>query len=196
METEPRTTFWLRKLAARSHSNASEGRSDVVSPTLDCMGKGRRSTIISTSNWFHVGKKRIIRHSEKFSKRARSLIAQMFLVSVVFVTNICLAIYANLRYPTSGAVGLIYEGRCSEVNALNLGLHFLISTLSMLMLSTSNYCMQLQMSPTRADVDEAHRDGNSVDIGLLTLRNMRYVRGWRRVSWAILAFTSLPINVL
>lgn len=120
----------------------------------------------------------------------------MFLVSIVLVANISLTVFANVRYPSSGAVGLIYQGTCAEVNSLNSWLHVPISILSMLMLSASNYCMQLQVSPTRASLDEAHGAGDWLDIGLHTLRNVRYARGWRRISWAILALTSLPISVL
>lgn len=121
----------------------------------------------------------------------------MVLVSVVFLANVGLTIYANVRYPSGGAaVGLIHEGSCDEVNHLNSWLHVLISVLSMLMLSASNFCMQLQVSPTRANVDEAHAEDGWVDVGLHTVQNMRYVRGWRLARWAILALTSIPINML
>lgn len=130
------------------------------------------------------------------SKRSQSLAAQMCLVSLVLAANVCLTGVAHVRYPSAGAVGLIHQGPCEDVNALNSWLHVLISVLSMLMLSASNYCMQLQVSPTRATLDEAHRAGQRQDIGLHTLRNLRYVRGWRRVSWAILAVTSVSISLL
>lgn len=132
----------------------------------------------------------------KYSKRSQTLGAQFVLVSAVFVANIGLAIYGNVRYPSAGAVGLIYDGPCAEVNTLNMWLHVLISVLSLLMLSASDYCMQLQVSPTRADIDRAHERGGWVDVGLHTLRNVRYVGVWRKISWAILALTSIPINVL
>lgn len=119
------------------------------------------------------------------------------MVSAVFAANVCLAIYGSVRYPSAGAaVGLLFDGGCSEVNNLNMWLHVLISVLSLLMLSASDYCMQLQVSPTRADVDKAHQKGDWVDMGLHTLRNVRYVGVWRRTSWALLALTSIPINVL
>lgn len=188
MKTEANTNRWIRKCTTQGRSNACGECPDVVS---------QRPRIISTSTrWGHARREWLIRKVGKWSKRAQCLVAQMSLVSVVFLANICLTSYANARYPTPGAVGLVHEGGCGEVNALNSWLHVLISVLSMLMLSASNYCMQLQVSPTRAQVDEAHREGKSLDIGLHTLRNMRYIGGWRRISWAILALTSLPINVL
>lgn len=132
----------------------------------------------------------------RWSKRSQTLSAQFVLVFLVLVANVSLTIYGNLRFPTSGAVGLIYEGLCSEVNSLDAWLHVLISLLSLLMLSASAYCMQLQVTPTRADVDRAHQNGDWVDVGLHTVRNLRFVGRWKRASWVALALTSIPINVL
>lgn len=168
---------------------------DAPSP-LPAPGRTRGITKSQLLEWLSAWKKRILPTLTTWSKRARSLSAQMFLITTVLLANISLTIFANVHYPSSGAVGLIYRGTCDEVNTINAWLHVLISILSMLMLSASNYCMQLQVSPTRANLDEAHHAGDWLDIGLHTLRNLRYVRGWRRVSWAILAFTSLPISLL
>ena len=130
------------------------------------------------------------------SKRSRSLVSQIILISAVLVINISLTIYANFRYPSVEAVGLLYKGECDTVHKLNMWLHFLISVLSTLMLSASNFCMQVQSAPTRADIDKAHENGTWLDIGLHSPRNLSYIQGWKRVSWAILGITSLPINML
>lgn len=195
-----RSTGGARPLPSKESSIPRVGRTCAARGRVG--NSGRRCDILpltSTqrlSKWVGSVKKWSVSAFEKWSKRAQTLTAQILLVSLIFLANICLTIFANLRYPNYGAVGLIYEGSCNEVNALNLWLHVAISILSTLMLSASNYCMQLQVSPTRTNVDEAHRVGRWVDIGLNTLRNMRYVRGWRRISWAILALTSIPINLL
>lgn len=130
------------------------------------------------------------------SKRSRSLVAQIILVSAVLIVNFTLTILANLRYPSVEAVGLLYKGDCDTVRKLNLWLHLLISVLSTLMLSASNFCMQVQSAPTRADIDNAHQKGTWLDIGLHSPRNVLYIKGWKRVSWVILGITSLPINML
>lgn len=130
------------------------------------------------------------------SKRSRSLVAQISLVSAVLMINFSLTLYANLNYPSVEAVGLLYKGDCDTVRKLNLWLHLLISVLSTLMLSASNFCMQVQSAPTRADIDLAHQKGTWLDIGLHSPRNFLYIRGWKRISWVILGITSLPINML
>lgn len=130
------------------------------------------------------------------SKRSRSLVSQIILVSIVLIINFSLTIYANFKYPSTEAVGLLYKGNCDNVRKLNLWLHLLISALSTLMLSASNFCMQIQSAPTRADIDAAHEKGTWMDIGLHSPRNFIYIQGWKRVSWVILGITSLPINML
>ncbi|ROV95501.1 hypothetical protein VPNG_08901 [Cytospora leucostoma] len=64
------------------------------------------------------------------------------------------------------------------------------------MLSASNFCMQLQAAPTRADVDRAHRANQWVDIGVSSLRNLKYISRWRKLAWMALALSSLPVHFL
>lgn len=130
------------------------------------------------------------------SKRSRSLVAQITLVSAVLIINLSLTIYANFNYRTVEAVGVLYKSDCGTVRKLNLWLHLLIRILSTLMLSASNFCMQVQSAPTRADTDVAHGKGTWLDIGLHSPRNFFYIRGWKCVSWAVLGITSLPTNML
>lgn len=157
----------------------------------------RSTSSLSTSRLLGIDVRASWRQGQTWvSKRSRSLVAQIILVSVVLIVNLSLTIYANFHYPSVEAVGILYKGDCDTVRKLNLWLHLLISVLSTLMLSASNFCMQVQSAPTRADIDVAHGKGTWLDIGLHSPRNFIYIRGWKRISWAILAITSLPINTL
>lgn len=155
------------------------------------------ATSLSSSRLFGINVSASWKQGQTWvSKRSRSLVAQITLVSAVLIVNVSLTIYANFTYPSVEAVGVLYKGDCSTVRKLNLWLHLLISILSTLMLSASNFCMQVQSAPTWADIDVAHGKGTWLDIGLHSPRNLFYIRGWKRVSWAILGVTSLPINML
>lgn len=127
-------------------------------------------------------------------KRNRALFLKIVLITTVFVVNLTLALYGS-RFPIREGIGLIYIGDCDMVKSLNRYLHLLINILSTGMLSASNFCVQLQMSPTRADIDSAHKNGGWLDIGIPSLRNLRYVGGWRLGSCIILILTSLPIHL-
>lgn len=132
----------------------------------------------------------------RLSRRSRALLIQITLICTIFSANASLTVFAVLRFATNKGVGLIYEGNCTTVGNLNLWIHLLINVLSTGMLSASNYCMQLQAAPTRANVNKAHKNEKWVDIGVSSLRNLQYIGPWRRLSWFVLAITSLPMHFL
>lgn len=132
---------------------------------------------------------------------------QISLISAILAANLALTIFAVTHYGSQNGVGTIYEGDCNRVKTLDQWLHLLINLLSTGMLSASNYCMQLQAAPTRADIDRAHQarsheenrahqEGQWLDIGVPSLRNLRYISAWRRVAWALLAISSIPIHLM
>ena len=130
------------------------------------------------------------------SKRSRAILIQITVIVIILITNLALSSFAVSHYGSEAGVGLIYYGECGTVSSLDRWLHLLINLLSTGMLSASNYCMQLQAAPTRKMVDEAHAKGNSLDIGVLSLRNLWRIGRWRKASWILLAFSSVPIHLM
>ncbi|KAK7931114.1 hypothetical protein PG985_001826 [Apiospora marii] len=131
----------------------------------------------------------------RWSKRSRALGLQLGVALLVFVANLSLTIYALVHFGSRDGVGLLYAGDCDTVKQLDRWLHLLINVLSTVLLSASNYCMQLQAAPTRKELDEAHKRGDWMDIGILSLRNLRYISRDRQIIWALLALSSLPIHL-
>ena len=121
---------------------------------------------------------------------------QFTIVALAFSINVSLTLYAITRYGSKNGVGLIYQGECERVTKLNQGLHLLLNILSTAMLSASNYCMQLQVAPRRHDVDEAHRRGDWLDIGVPSMRNLFRISKIKFILWLILALSSLPLHLL
>ena len=130
------------------------------------------------------------------SRRSRALLTQICLLVAVLLTNVALTAFALGSYGSDKGVGLIYRGDCSKVANLNQWLHLAINLLGTGLLSASNYCMQLQAAPTRAAIDEAHKAGKYLEIGVPSLANLGYASNWRRFSWALLALSSLPIHLM
>ncbi|CAK1362375.1 unnamed protein product [Cercospora beticola] len=125
--------------------------------------------------------------------------ASTALCCAVLITNIILTVFAFQQFAGSmmAGIGTIFQGSCNSVNAWSTGLHVIINVLSSAMLSASNYTMQSLAAPTRAEIDKAHANNESVDIGLLSLSNiMGKVSAWRTCAIWILALTSLPIHLL
>ena len=131
----------------------------------------------------------------RWSKRSRALGLQLGIAFLVFVANLSLTIYALVHFGSRDGVGLLYTGDCNTVKQLDRWLHLLINVLSTTLLSASNYCMQLQAAPTRQELDASHKRGDWMDIGILSLRNLRYISRDRQIIWALLALSSLPIHL-
>ncbi|KAF2971938.1 hypothetical protein GQX73_g1523 [Xylaria multiplex] len=132
----------------------------------------------------------------RLSKRNKALLLQIALITLTLTTNVVLVVYASLKYPTRDGVGLIYAGNCDTVHTSNRYIHLLINVLSTGMLSASNFCIQLQVSPTRADVDRVHEHNSWLDIGILSIKNLKYISRWRLASCIVLALSSLPIHLI
>lgn len=93
-------------------------------------------------------------------------------------------------------VGTVAKGTAREIDGLSTGYHILINVLSTILLISSNYAMQILCAPTRSELDRAHSQGRWLDIGLVSLRNLRTVERRRVMLFWILAFSSVPLHLL
>jgi hypothetical protein len=92
-------------------------------------------------------------------------------VGAILTTNFVLTIFASTHFHGSKGAAVIYQGNCVTVNQLDTYIRLLVNLLSTGMLMASNYCMQLQAAPTRKNIDEAHKDGYWLDVGVPSLCN-------------------------
>ena len=54
--------------------------------------------------------------------------------------------------------------------------------------------MQCLSSPTRDEVDKAHRQNATLDIGIPSLKNLRRIASSRLLLWSLVALSSIPLN--
>ncbi|KIK53476.1 hypothetical protein GYMLUDRAFT_178964 [Collybiopsis luxurians FD-317 M1] len=114
--------------------------------------------------------------------------------ATVLLINIAGLIWSSVR--TGGAIsGLVFQGDCNEVDRISIGVHLVINVLSTLLLGASNYIMQSLCAPTRKEVDEAHERGSWLDIGLQSVRNLKYTSRWKRLVWITLSASSIPLHL-
>ncbi|KAF2832862.1 hypothetical protein CC86DRAFT_461346 [Ophiobolus disseminans] len=115
--------------------------------------------------------------------------------SLVFLINLVATIWGSSSSRPNR--GVFYEGDCKHTKRLNSGIHVLINFLSTILLSGSNYCMQVLSAPTRKEIDTVHDSGRGrwLDIGVPGLRNLRYIGRRRLVLWCLLALSSLPLHL-
>ena len=116
---------------------------------------------------------------------------------VVLLINIILLIWIESGHHVSHAGEVtVFEGDCDKKTRISLWWHLAINVCSTLLLSASNNAMQCLTAPTRADIDQAHRKGRHLDIGIPSLRNLRVADRRRITLWCLLAGTSLPLHLL
>lgn len=114
----------------------------------------------------------------------------------VLMINSILAIWALSKYGfNKGGIGTIQEGNCKTTRRLSLWLHLVINVLSTLLLGASNYCMQCLASPTRDELDRAHRQNTWLDVGVPSVRNLTRISRYRIVLWWLLIISGLPIHL-
>ncbi|KAI9813664.1 MAG: hypothetical protein M1827_003735 [Pycnora praestabilis] len=118
------------------------------------------------------------------------------LATIVLVINTILTILAtSISLNEAGIVTLI-NGSCSKTKQWGAGLHLLINVLSTALLAASNYTIQCLGAPTRHDVDLAHAKGAWLDIGVPSIRNLRWI-SWRKLFlMVLLALGSVPLHLL
>jgi hypothetical protein len=73
----------------------------------------------------------------------------------------------------------------SSISLMSSSIHILINILSTILLSASNYTMQVLSSPTRGEIDRAHRRGEWFDVGVLSVRNLRRIAPRRKLLCAV-----------
>lgn len=118
------------------------------------------------------------------------------MTTAVLLVNIILTVWASVRFGLEGGIGTAHSGDCETISAWSFWLHILINGLSSILLSASNYSMQCVTAPTRRECDLAHLQGDWLDIGILSIRNLFKISWQRSVMWALLAFSSTPIHFL
>ena len=113
----------------------------------------------------------------------------------VLLTNLVATIWGVRAFGIQGGIGTIQDGNCSTTTKLGFWLHLIINGLSTLLLGASNYSMQCLSSPTRSEIDKAHRQGVWLDIGVPSVKNLRRISTSRIAFWWLLAISTIPLHL-
>ena len=115
---------------------------------------------------------------------------------MVLVINLILTTIAVSNSGIQSGLGTLHDGSCKRTATLTFWIHLVINVLSTLLLGASNYSMQCLSSPTRREIDRAHGKGVWLDIGVPSVRNLRYLSISRVTLWWLLAISSIPLHLL
>ena len=134
------------------------------------------------------------------NERIKAWTASVWLCACVtgfaLIINLSMLIWASTSFPSVSGVGTLLEGSCSRVSSWDTWLHLLINALSTILLGASNYTMQCLSAPDRSELDAAHAQGKSMDIGVPSFGNLRRIDWRRTMAWVLLAITSVPTSLV
>ncbi|KAF2489259.1 hypothetical protein BU16DRAFT_567439 [Lophium mytilinum] len=114
---------------------------------------------------------------------------------VVLLINVVFTIGVALGPRFLDWQGTLYEGKCSTSRSIGTLMHIMVNVLGTVLLSGSNFVMQVLSAPTRSEVDAAHARSIWLDIGIPSTRNLKYISKERVLLWSCLAFSSLPLHL-
>ena len=115
--------------------------------------------------------------------------------AVIFVINLTATIWGIKKFGILDGLGSLQVGDCNSTSRLGFWIHLIINGLSTLLLGASNYSMQCLSSPTRSEIDRAHRKCIWLDIGIPSVRNLGRISWSRIVLWWALAISSIPLHL-
>lgn len=122
------------------------------------------------------------------------------ITSVALVVNVAILIWASKQKPPDGHVGAgvvtLYSGSCTGMSKIFTWSHLALNVVSTLLLSAGAACMQCLSAPTRQEVDRAHSHSTWLDVGIPSVRNLKWIARQRMVLWALLGLSSVPLHLL
>lgn len=118
------------------------------------------------------------------------------IATIILLTNVIVLVWMISNYGMENGIGTLYKGSCAQAKSLNTWLQLVVNILCTVLLGASNYCMQCLTSPTRAEIDKAHGRKRLLRIGVPSLRNLRFIGGYRAVLWVCLGLSALPLHFL
>jgi len=121
--------------------------------------------------------------------------AFMIVAILVLVLNVSLLIW-TVNHLEHGLFATIKMSSCKSIGKWSALFQGFISISSTLLLSGSNYCIQVLSSPTREEVDEAHAAHTYLNIGVLSIRNITRFRKRRLGLVVVLVLTSIPFRLV
>lgn len=119
--------------------------------------------------------------------------------ALTLIANLVITVVFHYRFDEAAVPGsdpALYRGDCAYASRLGSGLHVLINVLSTILLAASNVCMQLLLAPSRDQINQAHTDRRWLEIGVQSYHNFRHMDLLNKITWVLLALSSLPLHFL
>lgn len=122
-------------------------------------------------------------------------------LNVLLAFTILVAVFVSLILAISKASlfageSVIFSGSCTIALNINQGLHAAVNVFAVVTIAGANYVFQVLSSPTRAEVDAAHKQRKWLDIGIPSVRNFAHISASRTILAIVILFAALATQVI
>jgi hypothetical protein len=100
------------------------------------------------------------------------------------------------RQPDPQGIGTFTFGNCATIDVWNKAVHVVLNIIASLFLGAGNYCAQILVAPTRTEIDNVHRKGGYLDVGVPSIRNLLHLRWWRPLLWLLIGLLACSFHLL
>lgn len=118
------------------------------------------------------------------------------MATTALTINGIVLIWTFRKFEFENGVAEVFAGDCHRSETINTWVHLAINAVSTMLLSGSNYCMQILSAPTRKEVDKAHAKQKWLDIGVPSVRNLTNVAWSKILMWWLLGLSSIPLHLM
>lgn len=118
------------------------------------------------------------------------------MASASLLVNSIALIWILTTFKFNHGIAQVFAGSCHEAEKIDTWVNLGINALSTLLLSGSNYCMQILSAPTRKEIDKAHARKKWLDVGVPSVRNLKNVAVSKRLMWWLLGLSSIPLHLM
>jgi len=184
---------WETESNRSSHSAGlpNDSRTGLVTSDRDIISsqRDRRPDVSTIGGW-----------KRSWQDRSWRLVLHVGLYASITVLfgNISLLAYGLAQHDNAvPGVATIAKGETSNrINTIGTAYHVLINIMSTILLTSSNYTMRILCAPTRPEIERMHARGRWLEIGIMSVHNLRHIDRKRAAVWLLLVVSSVPLHLL
>ncbi|KAI4733855.1 hypothetical protein E4T50_15589 [Aureobasidium sp. EXF-12298] len=124
------------------------------------------------------------------------VIINTILVSLVLIVYVSFLIWIYTNLEVRAGVAELFKGSCLETSKVTTYARLATCAFAVLLFAVGTHAVQLLLSPTRAEVENAHARDRWLHIGVGGLRNMKWIHKRRLIRAVVLLTTSVLLPLL
>ncbi|KAK4225349.1 hypothetical protein QBC38DRAFT_267411 [Podospora fimiseda] len=119
-----------------------------------------------------------------------------FLAFLMLIAGFVCLILAISRAPIMDGRSALFSGSCDTASKIDWGVHSAINIFALALIAGANYVFQVLSSPTRAEINEAHRKWTWLHIGIPSFRNLLHIDKGRVFLSLVLLLSAVIVQVI